>query len=169
MTCVGVFSNKFSDIFEFHLFFDDKFMPSNCKQYVRSVIDKLEDFNLAGLNDKDFQTLRLSLSKFAKSNKCLKVHVHFISNNEIADLNLQYYKGKRIPTDILTFPYGIDSDSVLFGEIFISYQMLENNKFQEDVKNYCTRLIIHGILHLVLGHHSDQFDQLEDALIRSVI
>ena len=59
-------------------------------------------------------------------------------------------------TDIITFDYSEDKNKI-DGEIFISIDEAELNasNFKVHLKNEITRLIIHGILHLI-GYDDQQ-------------
>lgn len=77
------------------------------------------------------------------------LEINFISGYEIEVLNKSYLNHKN-STDIITFNYSGRKDK-LDGEIFISADDARENakKFNVSYKNEISRLIIHGILHLV--------------------
>lgn len=89
-----------------------------------------------------------SLSKEMKF-KVKSLEINFISGYEIEVLNKAYLKHNN-STDIITFNYS-DPKDILDGEIFISIDDAKENAkiFKVSYKNEISRLIIHGILHLL--------------------
>lgn len=81
--------------------------------------------------------------------KVASLEINFISGYEIEILNKSYLKHKN-STDIITFNYSINRD-LLDGEIFISVDDAKTNakRFKVSYKDEISRLIIHGILHLL--------------------
>lgn len=77
------------------------------------------------------------------------LELNFIEKEEIILINKQYL-GHNYSTDILTFNYNKNNNSI-DGEIFISVDdALENSKkFKVSLSNELYRLVIHGILHLL--------------------
>ncbi|MBK7106692.1 MAG: rRNA maturation RNase YbeY [Ignavibacteriae bacterium] len=75
--------------------------------------------------------------------------INFISEKEIIPIN-QKYLGHNFSTDIITFNYSGENDS-LDGEIFISLDdaCFNAKKFNVTLENELIRLVIHGILHLL--------------------
>jgi probable rRNA maturation factor len=73
----------------------------------------------------------------------------FCSDAYLLKLNRQYLNHDEL-TDILTFNYSEDSESI-FGEVFISIDRVTENsqKFKKTFDNELHRVIIHGLLHLV--------------------
>ncbi len=81
--------------------------------------------------------------------------INFVTTSEITELN-EKYLDHYFSTDIITFDYSEDRNEI-DGEIFISIDDAESNarKYKVHLKNEITRLIIHGILHL-LGYDDQQ-------------
>ena len=75
--------------------------------------------------------------------------INFIKNKDIVEINSKYLDHKS-STDIITFDYSGDNLSI-DGELFISYEEAELNAKRYSVKTEeeITRLIIHGVLHLI--------------------
>jgi len=75
--------------------------------------------------------------------------INFISSESIFELNKIYLR-HNYPTDIITFNYS-GSHSNLDGELFISVEEAEinANRFKVSLNNEISRLVIHGILHLL--------------------
>lgn len=80
--------------------------------------------------------------------------INFINSDQIKRINSEYLDHNN-STDIISFNY-IGNNSVLDGELFISYQDAERNskKYKVSLNQELIRLIIHGILHLV-GFNDD--------------
>ncbi len=75
--------------------------------------------------------------------------INFVTTSEITELN-EKYLDHYFSTDIITFDYSEERNEI-DGEIFISIDDAESNarKYKVHLKNEITRLIIHGILHLL--------------------
>ncbi len=78
--------------------------------------------------------------------------ITFVGLKEIQKLNKKYRKIDR-PTDVLSFTY------VNSGEIVICPQAVKKNAetFGENFKKELTRVLIHGILH-ILGYNHEKKD-----------
>lgn len=81
--------------------------------------------------------------------------INFVTTSEITELN-EKYLDHYYSTDIITFDYS-ENGKEIDAEIFISIDDAESNsrKYKVHFKNEVTRLIIHGILHL-LGYDDQQ-------------
>jgi rRNA maturation RNase YbeY len=77
------------------------------------------------------------------------LYINFITAEEINNINKQFLKHDR-STDIITFNYS-GSHSEIDGEIFISTgdARINAKKYNVSLSKEFTRLIIHGILHLM--------------------
>ena len=79
-----------------------------------------------------------------------KINLNFIfcNNQTLNDFKLKYFNDDAL-TDIMTFP--IRNDSELEAEIYISHEMASQNakEFKVSLNNEMSRLIVHGILHLI--------------------
>ena len=86
------------------------------------------------------------------------IHISFISNYRMRNINLQYRKIDE-STDVLSFPHD-GPDSELIGEIFISMKYVEKNckKNRNSLFKEVTLLVIHGILHLLGYDHKTRKD-----------
>ena len=73
----------------------------------------------------------------------------FSSDAHLAKLNRQYLNHNTL-TDILTFDYSVDPNSIQ-GEIYISIERVRENAatFKRSFDEELHRVIIHGVLHLV--------------------
>jgi rRNA maturation RNase YbeY len=102
--------------------------------------------------------------------KIESLYINFISGTSIQEINKKFLK-HDFSTDILTFNYS-GNNAILDGEILISSKDAETNSkkygvtFQEEI----SRLVIHGILHLI-GYNDINPEQklemsrLEDKLL----
>lgn len=77
------------------------------------------------------------------------LHINFVDSLTIKKINRDYLN-HNYSTDIISFNYSGDKD-ILDGEIFISVPDAEFNakKYKESLNKELTRLVIHGILHLI--------------------
>lgn len=93
--------------------------------------------------------------------------VNFVDDETIHRINKDYLE-HDYPTDIITFNYS-GSHSDLDGEIFISFETaIENSKnYQVQFNEELTRLVIHGILHLVGYNDLNEKDKKEMRVIEN--
>ncbi len=73
----------------------------------------------------------------------------FCSDDYLLELNRTYLQHETL-TDILTFPYQDDTDTIS-GDIFISIDRVKENadEFRQDFEKELQRVMIHGVLHLI--------------------
>lgn len=73
-----------------------------------------------------------------------------VDDNTIHEINREYLK-HDYPTDIITFNYSEKNQIFIDGEVLISYEtaLLNAKKYDVNLENEITRLIIHGVLHLL--------------------
>ncbi len=86
--------------------------------------------------------------------------INFVTTPEITELN-EKYLDHYYSTDIITFDYSENRNNI-DGEIFISIDDAESNAsiFKVHFKNEITRLIIHGILHLLSYDDQQKKDKI---------
>lgn len=91
---------------------------------------------------------KISEKVLRKEKKKKDLSVALISPGQIKKLNKKYRKKNR-PTDTLSFSY----DN--YGEIVICPQQVKNNakKYHSTFKKELSRVLIHGILHLLGYEH----------------
>ena len=119
-------------------------MIRNLQVFSRSkLIDKLSIHKLIGSLKKELN-LQIDL-----------LVINFVTAAEITELN-EKYLDHYYSTDVITFDYSEDRNKI-DGEIFISIDDADSNahKYKIPFKNEITRLIIHGILHLI-GYDDQQ-------------
>ena len=77
----------------------------------------------------------------------------FCDNDKLNSFKQEYFNDDVL-TDIVTFP--IKNDNDLEAEIYISVEMaqINANEFNVTLNNELSRLIIHGVLHLI-GFNDD--------------
>ena len=92
------------------------------------------------------QLINLSL-KATKYNQ-VKINLIFCDNDKLNSFKRKYFDDDVL-TDIVTFP--IKNDNDLEAEIYISIEMAKLNAYEFNVSlnNELSRLIIHGVLHLI--------------------
>jgi len=104
--------------------------------------------------DHIIQLINLSFES-TKYNK-VKIKLIFCNNDKLNSFKRQYFDDDVL-TDIVTFP--IKNDNDLEAEIYISIEMAKINadEFNVSLNNELSRLIIHGVLHLI-GFNDDTED-----------
>ena len=96
--------------------------------------------------DHIIQLINLSL-KATKYNQ-VKINLIFCDKDKLNSFKRKYFDDDVL-TDIVTFP--IKNDNDLEAEIYISFEMAKLNadEFNVSLNNELSRLIIHGVLHLI--------------------
>jgi rRNA maturation RNase YbeY len=96
--------------------------------------------------DHIIQLINLSL-KATKYNQ-VKINLIFCDNDKLNSFKRKYFDDDVL-TEIVTFP--IKNDNDLEAEIYISIEMAKINadEFNVSLNNELSRLIIHGVLHLI--------------------
>ncbi len=91
-----------------------------------------------------------------------EVSVVFLDNHQIQELNRQY-RGKDMPTDVLSFPMGEngeqeinhDTGAVILGDVAISMEKAveQAEKFDHSLEREIGFLTVHSVLHLLGYDH----------------
>ena len=104
--------------------------------------------------DHIIQLINLSLET-AKYNQ-VKINLIFCDNDKLNSFKKEYFNDDVL-TDIVTFP--IKNNDDLEAEIYISVEMarINSKEFNVSLDNELSRLIIHGVLHLI-GFNDDTED-----------
>ncbi len=106
-------------------------------------------------SEKDLQKIALLVSKKEPKVKG-EVEINIIGNKEMIELN-GYYRGKKCPTDVLSFAWQEDKKikSSLLGQIYICLPQIKRQakEWQVTEVEELTRMLIHGLLHLVGYDH----------------
>ena len=98
----------------------------------------------------------INLSLEATEYNQVKINLIFCDNDKLNSFKREYFDDDVL-TDIVTFP--IKNDNDLEAEIYISVEMAKINsvEFNVSLNNELSRLIIHGVLHLI-GFNDDTED-----------
>ena len=98
----------------------------------------------------------INLSLEATEYNQVKINLIFCDNDKLNSFKREYFDDDVL-TDIVTFP--IKNDNDLEAEIYISVEMAKINsvEFNVSLNNELSRLIIHGVLHLI-GFNDDTKD-----------
>ncbi len=93
-----------------------------------------------------------------------QISLSFVLNNEIQELN-KYYRGKDLPTDVLSFPMDgpENAPEKLLGDIVISVEkmMEQAEEFGHGLQRELIYLIVHSTLHLIGYDHMNEDDKNE--------
>lgn len=91
-----------------------------------------------------------------------EVSVTFVDNEEIAQLNTQY-RGKAQPTDVLSFPLGVDGQydrnnetgALMLGDVIISMEKAQEQAglYGHSLQREVAFLTVHSMLHLLGYDH----------------
>lgn len=81
----------------------------------------------------------------------------FCNDSYLYDINMKYLK-HDFYTDIITFPLSFNSE-IISGEIYISIDRVKENaiKYTKGFKEELSRVVVHGVLHLMgYDDHSEE-------------
>lgn len=103
------------------------------------------------------QVLRKSLEELKLSNR--EVSVLLVNNREMQKLNRQY-RGKKRPTDVLSFSQEPNKKEVLLGDIVIAIPIARKQakEHRHSLQRECAVLAVHGLLHLLGYDHEKPRD-----------
>jgi len=115
----------------------------------------------------------------AKTEKKLKkgTEIVVIGDKRIKNLN-RVYRGINKPTDVLAFCWAEEQkfSNDILGQVYISYPQIkrQSKKFKVSIKEEFTRILIHGLLHLVGYDHITKEDankmfNLQEKLLKEII
>lgn len=121
---------------------------------------------------------KLSTCSFLPSDA--SVGVRFVSRRTMVRFN-HAYRGKREPTDVLSFPYDppprsqeIAEDRDYLGDVVVCSDVVfaDSASRRVPLEQYLIRVVAHGILHLLGYDHENEADaakmrRLENQLARS--
>jgi probable rRNA maturation factor len=82
------------------------------------------------------------------------IDLMLVTNQTIQEYNLQY-RGKDVPTDVLSFPIDDNMPHAPLGSIIISLEYASNmaKELAHSLNDEVSLLLIHGILHLLGFDH----------------
>jgi len=94
----------------------------------------------------------LEISKYRN----IDLYIALVGKGRIRELNKKY-RGKNRVTDVLAFP----EREIGLGEIIICIREVKKNarRFSSDFKTELSRVLIHGILHL-LGYNHEESEKM---------
>jgi probable rRNA maturation factor len=99
---------------------------------------------------------------YALDARGLQVHLRFVDQAEGQALNTQY-RQKPKATNVLTFAYGLQEDSILTADVIICVPVLikEAKDQNKTFDHHAAHLIVHGTLHALGFDHIDD-DQAQE-------
>lgn len=96
------------------------------------------------------------LKTFKDADASVKISIVFLSSRKMQEVNFKY-RGKKSTTDVLSFFYLTkeDSDTIFLGEILIEPKRVlsQSKMYSVTFWQELTRVLIHGILHLINYDH----------------
>ena len=140
----------------FYLYYQDyTIQDQNIHQKIMNEINIFKECkDIDFYKDHIVQLINLSLED-TKYNQ-VKINIIFCDNDKLNSFKQEYFNDDVL-TDIVTFP--IKNDNKLEAEIYISIEMakINANEFNVTLNNELSRLIVHGVLHLI-GFNDDTED-----------
>jgi probable rRNA maturation factor len=94
--------------------------------------------------------------------------ITFVNNRRIAGLNRRHL-GHSGATDVISFPLsGEPATSSILGDIYIAPDMARRNANEHgaSLREELTRLVVHGVLHVLGFDHPDGLDRTASAMWR---
>jgi probable rRNA maturation factor len=90
-----------------------------------------------------------------------ELNILLTDNKTIKEYNSNY-RGKSVPTDVLSFEYGLKEK--IIGDIVISIEKIEeqSKSFNNSLEEEFFYILIHGVLHILGYDHTDTDDQEEE-------
>lgn len=132
-------------------------------------MDKILEINniiRAKIDKKYLEKVAQTTLKTCNFKDSIKISLVFAEEKLSQKLNYQY-RGKNQSTDVLSFRYNKNE-----GEIIICYSIAKKQARENkiSIKNELTRLLVHGILHLVGYDHKTNKDKLAmEALEKKIL
>ncbi len=98
-----------------------------------------------------------------ESDKAVYISLMITTNDEIQNINREY-RGKNVPTDVISFAYNETENEGHFdvlGDIIISYDRVEEQakEYDHSIKREFFYVLVHGILHLLGYDHIEEEDK----------
>lgn len=116
--------------------------------------------------EKAFKSLINRIQYFCREN-ANKVNLIYVSKDKITKLNKKF-RGLNAPTDVLSFENQNKEIKNYLGDVYICPEVIRNNskKFKVRYEEELTRIIIHGILHLLGYNHKKDFGESDEEMFR---
>ena len=94
-----------------------------------------------------------------------RLSIAFVDDARIARLNRRHL-GHRGPTDVISFAMSDDTSPGLVGDIYIAPDVARRNAVERGIaaRDELTRLVVHGVLHVVGYDHPHGVDRYESAM-----
>lgn len=114
-------------------------------------LDKIESF------------VHYVIKKEYDSEKDVYVSILISDNYEIQNINREY-RGKDMPTDVISFAYNeTDNEGIydVLGDIIISFDKVEeqSKEYEHSIEREFFYVLLHGILHLLGYDHIEEEDK----------
>jgi len=114
-------------------------------------LDKIESF------------IHYVIKKEYDSEKDVYISVLISDNDEIQNINREY-RGKDMPTDVISFAYNeTDNEGIydVLGDIIISFDKVEeqSKEYEHSIEREFFYVLLHGILHLLGYDHIEEEDK----------
>jgi len=114
-------------------------------------LDKIESF------------IHYVIKKEYDSEKDVYISVLISDNDEIQNINREY-RGKDMPTDVISFAYNeTDNEGIydVLGDIIISFDKVEeqSKEYEHSIEREFFYVLLHGILHLLGYDHIEDEDK----------
>ncbi len=114
-----------------------------------------------GMRASDVHSAIREAFRVARRKERGEVSVRFVSEKEIAELNL-YYAKRKIPTDVLAFPSAVSEPGKKeWGDLFLATKYAARNAKDRAVplREEIDRLLVHGMLHLFGYDHRTKSEE----------
>jgi probable rRNA maturation factor len=94
-----------------------------------------------------------------------RLSIAFVDDARIARLNRRHL-GHSGPTDVISFALSDDASEGLVGDIYIAPAVARRNAMEQGIpaRDELTRLVVHGVLHVVGYDHPEGAPRYESAM-----
>ena len=103
----------------------------------------------------------------AEKSRRARLSIAFVDDARIARLNRRHL-GHRGPTDVISFALSDDASEGVIGDIYIAPGVARRNAVEQGIptRDEVTRLVVHGVLHIVGYDHPEGEARYESAMWR---
>ncbi|MDR2085091.1 MAG: rRNA maturation RNase YbeY [Bacteroidales bacterium] len=122
-----------------------------------------ENINYIIRDKKKIRELLFMIIKKEKKNISEQVNIILTDDETLLKINIDFL-GHDTYTDTITFSYN-DSDNEVFGDIYISLDMVRENAktFKTSIQKELVRIMVHGTLHLC-GYEDKTENSISDKM-----